>query len=103
MKFIKIQNTGKGKVLRTVKSTDFGFVENGAIFVNVEKIWNKAGSFGKFANEFNVTCSHEMLHILIADEIGETGSIVGEEKTVRLITGEKWNKKLEKQYMEDEP
>ncbi|MBS1266039.1 MAG: hypothetical protein MAG795_00004 [Candidatus Woesearchaeota archaeon] len=102
MKFIKIQDVGNGMVLRTVKSTDFGFVEDNAIFVNVEKIWKMSANFNDFADEFDTTCSHELLHIMIEQEIGDTASIVGEEKTVRMLTGEVWNKKLEKEYLEDE-
>lgn len=102
MKFIKIQNSAKAKVFRTVKSTDYGMVENGAIFVNVEKIWNMAKGFNYFVKELNTTCTHEQLHILIGNELGDSTAIVGEEKTVRKLTYEKWNKKLQKQYLEDE-
>ncbi len=105
MKFIKITNHGKKKrkMLRTLKSTDYGMVEDGSIFVNVEKIWTQGkGSFNHFVKEFNLTCTHELLHILIADQVGNSTSIVGEEKAVRNMLNEKWNKKLEKQYLEDE-
>ena len=104
MKFIKIQNTGKKtKVLHTLKSTDYGFVEDGAIFINVEKIWNQSKcNFNHFTKEFNTTCTHELLHTLIAEETDDKASLVCEEKTVRKLTKEKWNKKLEKQYIEDE-
>lgn len=108
MKFIKImdaKNKGKKKqtVMQDFDSTEFGLIEDGAVLVNVEKIWDQAkGKFCYFVKEFNVTCTHEMLHILIEQETGDSTSLVGEEKTVRCMQGEKWNKKLEKEYMEDE-
>lgn len=49
-----------------------------------------------------MTYAHEKLHLLIEQEIDEHIPIVWEEKIVREMLGEKWNKKLEKQYMEDE-
>ena len=102
MKFIKITN-GKGKLMRTVKSTDYGFLEGGAIWINVEKLWNRAkGDFSKFTSEFEKTNTHELLHSIIFDSVGEEHSLVEEEKVVRQLTGEKWNTKLELQYLEDE-
>lgn len=49
-----------------------------------------------------MTYVHEKLHLLIEQEIDENISLVEEEKVVRKMLDEVWNKKLEKQYMEDE-
>ncbi|MFH1398864.1 MAG: hypothetical protein ABIG95_02025 [Candidatus Woesearchaeota archaeon] len=93
----------KNKILRIMKDADKGHMDNGKICINVEKLWQIGkGNFKYFAQEFTITHNHELLHLLIQNELGDKPSLVAEEKTVRQMTGEIWNLKLEKQYMEDE-
>ena len=50
-----------------------------------------------------MTYTHELVHLILEKIMKkEKVSIVNEEKIVRCLLDEKWNVKLEKQYVADE-
>ena len=86
-------------MLKKIKDQDYGFVKNGVIAVNIERLWLETRNETKFTKEFTKTYAHELLHLLIAIAMGnKKRSNVGEEKAVRKICNEPWNKEIEAIY-----
>ncbi len=83
---------------------EYGFVnDNNEICINIQRIWEEnGGSICGFITDFAMTHTHEFLHILLPEMLGKQGALVWEEKVIRKLTGDKWNKKLEQLYIEDE-
>ncbi len=71
----------------------------GEVQVNVELIWNLTQNEDKFIKIFSQTHSHELLHIIIAGIVDQL-FYFKEEKIIRSILGEEWNKELAKYYKE---
>ena len=93
----------KGKSLRTMYYTDepfYGMSDTctGKIEINVEFIWKLCRKDEeKFIRFFAVTYTHEYVHTIVSD-ILEDLYTCGEEKFIRKILGEEWNKEMEKYY-----
>ncbi len=86
--------------LKQMKESDYGSYMDGKVFINVEKISKKTKSESSFIKKFSTILMHETLHFLIEDEVKDD-YIVGEEKAIRKICKEPWNKLLEEQYADD--
>ena len=86
-------------MLKKIHDQDYGFVKNGIIGINIERLWLEASSESKFIREFAKTHAHELLHIAIAMVLGnKKRTVIGEEKAVRKLAKEPWNKEIEASY-----
>ena len=85
-------------MLKKIKDQDYGFVKKGIIGINIERIWLETRNETKFMREFAKTHAHELLHILIAAAANKKRSPLGEEKVVRKLCNEPWNKEIEAMY-----
>lgn len=86
-------------MLKTYKDQDYGFVQNGVIGINIERIWLETRSETIFMKEFAKTYAHELLHLAIARAIrNKKRTDKGEEKVVRKLCKEPWNKRIESLY-----
>ncbi len=103
-----VAKDGSRKCLRLLNGDEYGFTEGDTVHINIQKLWAASnGDFSGFTSGFALTFVHETLHILIDGEICKANpllevSLIAEEKIVRKLTNENWNKKLEKHYTEDE-
>ena len=87
-------------MLKKIHDQDYGFVKNGAIGINIERLWLEARDETKFIKEFAKTHAHELLHIEIAVALGKKKrAVIGEEKAVRKLAKEPWNKEIEAVYI----
>ena len=90
----------KKKIFRMIPDRLYGQVLDeitGEIGVNVQYIWNKTRNQNKFIKEFTQTLSHEIIHLQVGS-ILEDIYYVGEERSIRRLLKEKWNKQLEEWY-----
>ena len=86
-------------MLKKIKDQDYGFVKNGVIGINIERIWLETRNESRFIREFAKTHAHELLHISIAVAIKNKKRFqIGEEKVVRKLCKEPWNKEIEAIY-----
>ncbi len=86
-------------MLKKIHDQDYGFVKNGTIGINIERLWLEARDEAKFIKEFAKTHAHELLHIEVAVALGKKKrTIIGEEKVVRKLVKEPWNKEIEAGY-----
>ena len=67
------------------------------IDVNIQLIWERCEDETKFIRKFSKTYTHEILHLLI-DSILQELFEFGEEKVIRKMLKEEWNKELKKYY-----
>ncbi|MBI5073530.1 hypothetical protein HZA99_06960 [Candidatus Woesearchaeota archaeon] len=92
-----------GKSLRTMYYTDepfYGMSDTctGQIEINIEFIWKLCKrNEDKFIRIFGLTYTHEYVHTIVSD-IVEDLYTCGEEKFIRKMLGEEWNKEMEKYY-----
>lgn len=76
--------------------------EEGKIYINIQYIWNKHKNFKKFVNDFVGTYNHELMHVLIQQELGKRRrTILGEENIIRHLLHEPFNQRLKKYYKEE--
>ena len=75
-------------------------VKDDSIHVNVQYIWKKYKCEDKFISNFCGTYDHEVLHLVINEIAPKTRhrTIYGEEKVVRMMMGERFNRKLRAYY-----
>ena len=91
------------KSLRTMYYRDepfYGMSDSctGQIEVNVEFIWKLCKKDeDKFIRIFGLTYTHEYIHTIVSDILEELYTC-GEEKFIRKILGEEWNKEMETYY-----
>lgn len=86
-------------MLKTIKDQDYGFIRNGTIGINIQRIWMETADEVRFIREFAKTYGHEMLHLVIDRVLkNKKRTEVGEEKAVRKLIGEKWNKEVASFY-----
>ena len=86
-------------MLKTIRDQDYGFIRNGVIGVNIQRLWLESANEARFIREFAKTYGHEMLHLVIDRVLrNRKRTEVGEEKVVRKLIGEKWDKEIEKFY-----
>ena len=86
-------------MFKKIKDQDYGFVKNGIIGINIERLWLEARDEAKFVKEFAKTYAHELLHIEIAVAVGQDKrTVTGEEKAVRKLANEPWDKEIEAGY-----
>jgi len=86
-------------MLKKIKDQDYGFVKNGTIGINIERIWLETEREAKFIREFARTYTHEMLHLVIARAIrNRKWTEIGEERAVRRLCKEKWNREIAQFY-----
>ena len=85
-------------MLKKIHDQDYGFVKNGTIGINIERLWLEASSESRFIREFTKTYAHELLHIEVAKATKKKRTVIGEEKAVRKLAKEPWNKEIEKGY-----
>lgn len=93
----------KEKKLRMMKEAYYGQVaEDGTVCVNVQMIWHILEDEALFIAEFAKTFCHELLHVEIAKahDFKEIGTEVGEERLIRCMLDEPWDKELEEMYLE---
>ena len=69
------------------------------IEINIEYIWCITKDEDKFIDEFAKTYAHELIHLLLANIMHELFE-VGEEKAIRKLLHEEWDKELKKYYEE---
>ncbi len=70
----------------------------GQIEVNIEFIWKLCKKDEeKFIRIFSLTYTHEYIHTIVSDIVEELYTC-GEEKFIRKILGEEWNKEMETYY-----
>ena len=71
---------------------------NGQIEVNIEFIWKLCKKDeNKFIQLFSLTYTHEYIHTIVSDIVQELYTC-GEEKFIRMMLGEEWNKEMETYY-----
>ena len=93
----------KGKLLKTLYYKDepfYGMSDTctGQIEINVEFIWKLAKkNEDKFMRLFSLTYTHEYIHTITSDIVQELYTC-GEEKFIRKVLGEEWNKEMETYY-----
>jgi hypothetical protein len=93
----------RNKVLKTLYYKDepfYGMSDTctGQIEINVEFIWKLSKkNEDKFIKLFSLTYIHEYIHTIVSDIVQELYTC-GEEKFIRKILGEEWNKEMEKYY-----
>ena len=93
----------RGKVFQTKYYHDepfYGMSDtcSGQIEVNVEFIWKFCKkNEEKFIKIFSLTYAHEYIHTIVSDIVQELYTC-GEEKFIRKILGEEWNKEMETYY-----
>ena len=86
-------------MLKLIKDQDYGFVRNNTIGINIERIWLETRGEAKFIKEFAKTYAHELLHIVIEATLGnKKRQVTGEEKVIRKLCSEPWNKEIEAAY-----
>jgi len=93
----------KKKIFRIIPDRLYGQVLDeitGEIGVNVQYIWNNTRNQDKFIEEFTKTLTHEIIHLQVGS-ILEDMHYVGEERSIRRMLKEKWNKKLKEWYESD--
>ncbi|MBI2136276.1 hypothetical protein HYU06_04335 [Candidatus Woesearchaeota archaeon] len=69
------------------------------IEINIEYIWRISNDEDKFIDEFSKTYAHELIHLLMANIMHDIFEI-GEEKVIRKLLHEEWDKELETYYEE---
>lgn len=69
------------------------------IEINIEYIWCITKNENMFIDEFSKTYAHELIHLLITNIMHELFE-VGEEKVIRNLLHEGWDKELKKYYEE---
>ena len=85
----------KSHSLKIIKDQDYGFIENGVVGINVERLWLEFQDEEAFIHEFASTYAHEMLHIALAPfGLPE----VVEEEVIRAMLGEAWDEEIEQMY-----
>lgn len=100
--FMPKQNR-QSKLLKTLYYKDepfYGMSDTctGQIEVNIEFIWKLAQkNEDKFIRLFSLTYTHEYIHTIVSDIVQELYTC-GEEKFIRKILGEEWNREMEKYY-----
>ena len=83
-------------MLKTIKDQDYGFIKNGTIGINIERIWLESANEARFIREFAKTYAHEILHLAIDRSLrNRKRTEIGEEKAVRKLVGEKWDRAIE--------
>ncbi|MEK6867653.1 MAG: hypothetical protein AABX98_02405 [Nanoarchaeota archaeon] len=93
----------RSKLLKTLYYKDepfYGMSDTctGQIEINIEFIWKLAKKDeDKFLRLFSLTYTHEYIHTIVSDIVQELYTC-GEEKFIRKILGEEWNKEMEKYY-----
>ena len=86
-------------MLKKIRDQDYGFVKNGVIGINIERLWLESRDEAKFIKEFAKTHAHELLHIEVAVAIiNKKRTVIGEEKVIRNLCSEPWNKEIEAVY-----
>jgi len=86
-------------MLKNYKDQDYGFIQNGTVGINIERIWLETRAETRFMKEFAKTYAHELLHMAIALTIdNKKRTTIGEEKVVRKLCKEPWNKRIEALY-----
>lgn len=93
------------KHLKILKEENLGFVEKGAVGVNIELLWEQEKDEERFAQEFAKTMAHELFHIQIAGALGKKlldVPVIAEEKVIRGILEEEWDEEIEAIYEEKE-
>ena len=88
----------KFKKLKVLRDNDYAFTVGNIIHVNVQRLWKESNTFRKFAKMFATTHTHEVLHILMTQV--RPKSLIGEEKSIRILLDEPWDAELEKIYEE---
>lgn len=84
--------------LTTIRKEDwYGFYENGIRYVNLELLWDDFPDEDNFIKEYSSTYTHEFLHSEIEFIIYEL-FWCKEEKVVRNMLKEEWNKKVQRKY-----
>lgn len=69
----------------------------GEVDINVEYIWEISKSEDEFITLFAQTYGHEIIHILMENILLEVFTC-GEERIIRKMLGEEWDKKLSTYY-----
>ena len=89
-------------MLKTYKDQDYGFAKGNVLAINIQRIWLESGSEPNFIREFAKTYSHELLHIILPGIAGwkniKDSTEIGEEKIIRKLCKEQWNREIEKSY-----
>ncbi|MBT3814472.1 hypothetical protein HOE37_02960 [Candidatus Woesearchaeota archaeon] len=91
------------KHLKTLQEEDLGFAEGGQVGVNIELIWEMTQKEETFAEEFAKTMAHELMHVLLADALGNKlrkVPVIVEEAVIRHILGEEWTEEIAAMYLE---
>ncbi len=86
------------KIIKGEEADWYGFLEDGAIHVNIQKIWEDEGCEDKFIKEFSLTYTHELLHELIEDVCFDLRCLY-EEGMIRKILGEEWDEEIQSHYL----
>ena len=84
------------KALRLYRDADYAFSVVDRIAVNLELLWKDAGYFDAFSRQFSKAYNHEVLHILLSGVRNKR--LVGEEKVIRRLMWERWNRSMKKAY-----
>ena len=87
-------------MLKKYKDPEYGFTQGDVICVNIQKIWEETQKVDDFTDIFGLTYTHDFLHLLIPKLANV--ALVWEEKIIRSLLDEKWNKELEQKYLADE-
>jgi len=88
-------------MLKRYKDQDYGFVKNNVIGINIERIWLETNQETRFIREFAKTYAHELLHLTLAKALkNKKRTDAGEEKVIRKLCKEPWNKEIESAYKE---
>ena len=78
-----------------------GYIEAGVIKLNLNLMWKRAKkNESQFIRELAEAILHENLHKLIGETVYEM-NYLGEERTVRKLTGEKFGKQALKYYLSE--
>ncbi len=93
-----------GKLLKTLYFADEPFygksdICTGEIRVNIQLLWKLCKQYeDAFISLFSVTYTHELVHNLINDILSDLYSC-GEEKVIRTMLQEGWDKGVEEYYL----
>lgn len=85
------------KIVKDERKSWYGYCENSQISVNIQLLWEESENEDKFIKDFSRTYTHELLHDLI-DELFWDVRYYTEEKYIRKMLGEHWNKEIRKLY-----
>lgn len=87
------------RLLRRYRDADYAFSLGSKIAVNLELLWKDAGYFNAFSRQFSKAYNHEVLHIVLSGV--RKKRLLGEEKVVRRMMRERWNKRMRRAYEEE--